>query len=70
SVVAERPELAALLSLHMNSLTAALQAQGLSVAHAEVRSRSSRALPRRNRGPRPASLRLLPRPHRPRPSPR
>lgn len=42
SVVAERPELAALLSLHMNSLTAALQAQGLSVAHAEVRSRSSR----------------------------
>ncbi len=42
SVVAERPEMAALLSLHMASLTAALQAQGLTVAHAEVRSRNGR----------------------------
>ncbi len=42
SVVAERPEIAALLTQHMPDLANTLAQQGLSIAHAEVKSRDGR----------------------------
>jgi len=43
SVIAERPEVAALLVQHMPALASTLAQQGLTVAHADVRSQRQRA---------------------------
>jgi hypothetical protein len=42
SAVAERPEVAALLTKHMPALASALSQQGLTITHADVRSRDGR----------------------------